>query len=557
MKNWLKNWPEGVPISIKYPKIPLFEFLRNTARKFPNRTAMIFYGKKTTYKQLDVLTDRFAAALSDIGVKKGDIVALLLPNIPQFVISYYGALKAGAAVTTISPLQEEGEVGYELRDSGAETIVALDLLFARIEHIQEETKLKNVIVTSVTDYLPLLPKFLAPLRGLKTKSEPGAYRFQDLIKRCKSNPPEVEINPEEDVAVLQYTGGTTGTPKGVTLTHYNLVVNAIQIYHWTRGWGHGEKPQKTILPCILCLIPFFHIYGMTVAMNEGILSGSTLILIPRLELEPLLKAIAKYDFVHFPGIPMMYTALLDHPKVRRHDFTSLHHCISGAAPLPTQVTKRFEELTGANLIQGYGLTEASPVTHCNPTDKEKRKPGSIGIPFPDTDAKIVDAETGEIELPPGEEGELVVRGPQVMKGYWNRPEETKRALRGGWLFTGDIAKMDEDGHFYIVDRKSDMIIASGHRMWPSEVEEVLHAHPSVKEAAVIGVADPYRCVTSVKAFVALREGYEGRVSKEDLMRFCDEKLPSYAVPSFIEFRNELPKTTVGRVFRRMLREGAS
>ncbi|MFQ6075291.1 MAG: long-chain fatty acid--CoA ligase [Candidatus Bathyarchaeia archaeon] len=553
-KVWLKSWPSGVPLSINYPEIPVFELLRNSARRYPNRVAIAFYGRRIRYKELDGLTDRFATALYGLGVRKGDRVALLLPNVPQFVIAYYGALKAGGVVTTVSPLREGGEMGYELVHSGAETLIALDQLYPQVEKILDETRVRSVIVASAIEYLPPLRRLLAPLRGFKEKDYPGAYRFRDLIHKHGPNPPEVEIEPREDLAVLQYTGGTTSRPKGVMLTHYNLVANAIQTYHWAKGWGYSEKPQERVLPLILCAIPFFHAYGMTVAMNEGILSGATLILIPKPDPESLLRAIDEYKPSEFPGIPPMFMDLAEHPDSRDHDFSSLHHCISGAASLPMEVVERFEEVARAGLIEGYGLTEAGPVTHCNPVDKGRGKLGSVGIPYPDTEAKVVDVDLGEVELPPGEVGELVVRGPQVMRGYWNDPEGTERVLRGGWLHTGDLARMDGDGYFYIVGRKMDLIARSGQMIGPKEVEEAIASHPAVEEVAVVGVPDPYRCATDVKAFVVLREGYGGDVSGREIREFCEERLASHKVPTHVEFRDSLPKTPLGKVYRRALRE---
>ncbi len=551
---WLKNWPDGVPTSIKYPVIPLFELLRNSARKFPRRAAIIFYGRRMTYKELDELSDRFAASLHKIGVRKGDRVALLLPNIPQFPISYYGVLKAGGVVTTVSPLREGEEMGYELVDSGAETLVALDQLYSKVEATCHRTRLKNVVITNVTKYLPTLLRLLAPLRGIARIRYPDTYTFRDFVKKRESRPPIVEVDPVEDLAVLQYTGGTTGKPKGVMLTHYNLVANAIQTYHWAKGWGYSEKPQERVLPVILCAIPFFHVYGMTVAMNEGILSGATLILIPKPDPEALLKAIAKYKPSEFPAIPSMLTSLADHPDFRKHDFASLQHCITGAASPPVETMKNLGDVAGVGIIEGYGLTEAGPVTHCNPVRREKRRLGSVGIPYPDTDAKIVDLETGDLELPPSEVGELAVMGPQVMKGYWNDIKETEKTLRGGWLFTGDLAWMDGDGYFYIVDRKVDAIATSGQMLLPREIEKAVASHPAVREVAIVGVPDPYRCATDVRAFIVLKEDYKGKVSADDLRRFCEEKVTGYMVPDYFEFREMLPKTPLGKVHRRVLRE---
>lgn len=556
-RSWMKNWPPGVPFSIKYPKIPVYELLRNTARKYPSKTAIEFYGSEISYGELDRRTDAFASALYRMGVRKGDRVALFLPNIPQFVIAFYSALKAGAIVTAMSPLREGAELGYELLDSGAETLIALDILFEDIQDIVKTSKVTNTIITNVRDYLPLFRRILAPLRGIKYKKFSDTDNFSDFLLNNKPKPPQIDIDPINDTAIIQYTGGTTGKPKGVMLTHYNLVANAIQVDRWARGWGFSKKLRERILPSTICVIPFFHIYGLTAALNHGIYSGSKLILIPRFDVDAILKAIQKHRPSEFPAIPRFYSALLDHPDIDKFDFKFFQHCISGASSLPEDVHLRFKNLTGEDIIEGYGLTEAGPVVLCNPVDPTLRKIGSVGLPYPDTDSRIVDLEMGEFELEPREEGELEIRGPQVMKGYWNKPNETEQTFHNGWLRTGDIAFMDEDGYFFIVDRKIDTIVRSGFRVVPIEVEKTLLSHPSVLEAAVVGIPDPYRCTTDVKAFVVLKKDLNNSVTESDLIKFCQERLERFKVPGRIEFREDLPKNSIGKVWRRILREESS
>lgn len=551
---WMKNWPVGVPFSIKYPLLPLYELLRNSARKYPRKTAIVFYSLEISYRELDRTTDVFAAALYNLGVRKGDRVALFLPNIPQFVIAFYGALKAGAIVTSMSPLREGAELGYELLDSGAETLIALDILFEDIQDVVKTSKVANTIITNVSDYLPLLRRILAPLRGIKSKKYSNTLNFSDLLLRNKPKPPQIDIDPKSDTAIIQYTGGTTGKPKGAMLTHYNLVTNAIQVDSWARGWGFSNKLRERILPSTICVIPFFHIYGLTAALNQGIFSGSKLILIPRFDVDAILKAIKKHRPSEFPAIPRFYSALLDHPDIDKFDFKFFQHCISGASSLPKDVFLRFKNHTGEDIIEGYGLTEAGPVVLCNPVDPTLRKIGSVGLPYPDTDSRIVDLEMGEFELAPREEGELEVRGPQVMKDYWNKPKETDKVFHNDWLRTGDIAFMDENGYFYIVDRKIDTIVRSGFRVVPIEVEKILLSHPSVLEAAVVGIPDPYRCTTDVKAFVVLKKDVKNSVTESDLIKFCQERLEGFKVPGRIEFREDLPKNSIGKVWRRILRE---
>ncbi len=548
-KPWFKFWPKGVSKTIEYPNVPLSELLRNTAKKHPDHVAIVFLGKKITYRELDVLTDKFATALHSMGVKKGDTVALFLPNIPQFIISYYGALKIGAVVTAISPLAKEREVEFQLNNSEAETLVCLDVLYPTVKAVRERTKLKQIIVASIKEYLPpakaLLGTLLKKVPSLKVSREPGVHFFKETLEKHPPQPPEVKMNPKEDLAALQYTGGTTGVPKGAMLTHLNLVSNAAMCAEWLQG-----KEAEDIF---LTVLPLFHIYGMTTSMNGPIYLAGTMILLPRPDLVEILKSIQKYRVTIFSGVPTLYAALIAHPEINRYDLKSIKFCISGAAPLPPEVQKKFIDLTGGVLVEGYGLTESSPVTHSNPLDPTMKtvKVGSIGLPWPDTEAKIVDVKSGKKILPANDIGELAVKGPQIMKGYWKMPEETKAVLKNGWLHTGDVGKMDEDGYFYITDRKKDLIKYKGYSVYPRELEDILYEHPAVKLCGVIGKPKPV--VGEIpKAFIVLKEGSEA--SEEEIVKFVRERVATYKAIREVEFRKELPMSLVGKVLRRKLRE---
>ncbi len=546
-KIWQKNYPKEIPLTIDYKKIPLYQLLVDSAQAYPNNQAIYFLGKEITFKELLKLTKKFANALSRLGVKKGNRVALMLPNSPQDVIAYYAIQMLGAIVVQTNPMYTERELEHQLIDAQAETIIVLDLMYPKVEKVKSVTALKNVIVTSIKDYLPFPKNLLYPLKAkkqgqlIKIEYKEGIYSFVELIKSAQAEITFAEINPLEDIAVLQYTGGTTGISKGVMLTHNNLVANVIQEAHWLYKARKGKEK-------ILGALPFFHVYGMTAVMNLAMYLASTMILLPRYDVKEILKTIEKVKPTFFPGAPTMYIALLNHPELKKYDLSSIEACISGSAPLPVEVQEKFEKITGARIVEGYGLSETSPIVHANPV-WDRRKNGSIGIPWPDTDAKVVDSD-GE-ELPIGEVGELAVKGPQIMKGYWNRPEETSKVLNDGWFLTGDLAKMDEDGYFYIVDRKKDMIIAGGYNIYPREVEEVLYEHPAVKEVVIAGIPDPYRGET-VKAYIVLKDGMQ--VTEEELNKFCRTYLAAYKVPRLYEFRKELPKTTVGKILRRVLVE---
>ncbi|NLL19989.1 MAG: long-chain fatty acid--CoA ligase [Clostridia bacterium] len=529
-KVWLKSYSDGVRPSIDYPDLSLGGLLDQTVAKAPGNVAMIFAGREITYAQFGLQVNLFANALASLGVKKGDRIGLMGPNCPQWEIAYFALLKLGAIVVQTNPMYMERELAYQMKDAGATGIIVMDALYPRVKAVKGETDLQFVITFS--------------FQGQPVQDE-GVYDFNTLIGQAAPNPPQVEINPEEDIAVLQYTGGTTGVSKGVMLTHRNLIVNSYQTIEWSPGLEYGQERVLTILPV-------FHVYGMTNCVNYAVAVAATQIILPRFEVEEVLETIKRYQPTFFPGAPAMYIAINNHPRAAEYadSLATIKHCISGSAPLPLEVAQQFKKLTKGqvDIAEGYGLSEASPVTHCNPIDRPSR-PGSIGLPFPDTECVIMDLETGTKPLPPGEIGELCIRGPQVMKGYWNQPEETAIALRNGWLYTGDIAKMDEDGYFYIVDRKKDMILASGFNIYPRDIEEVLYEHPKVKEAVVAGIPDPKRGDT-VKAYIVLHPGQEG--TEEEFIAYCRTKLAAYKVPRFVEFRDELPRTAVGKILRRQL-----
>ena len=547
-KPWIANYPPETAPSLEYPRVPLTYFLEESAATYPDSNAIYFMGKRITYRELLLLSYSFANALIKRGVKKGDRVAIMLPNTPQTVISYYGALFAGATVVMTNPLYTERELIHQLTDSGAETIITLDLLYSRVSSVRSSTPLKRLIVTSIGDYLPFVKKLLYPMVQKKQGQNPQVPYGKDVeafLTLIEENDPAVvysKANPEEDIALLQYTGGTTGVAKGVMLTHANLIANAIQCQAVLYKLVKGKER-------ILGVLPLFHVYGMTTVMNKGISIAAEIILVPKYEVKEIFHMIDKRKPTLFPGAPTMYIALINHPDLQKHDLSSIEACVSGSAPLPVEVKNKFEELTRGKLVEGYGLTEASPVTHSNPI-WGKSITGSVGLPWPDTDCRIVDTATGE-ELSQGEIGELAVSGPQVMKGYWNRPEETAAVLKDGWLLTGDMGYMDENGYFYIVDRKKDMIIAGGFNIYPREVEEALFEHPAIQEAAVIGVPDAYRGET-VKAFIVFKEGQTA--GEEELEAHCRQRLAAYKIPRQYEIRATLPKTIVGKVLRRQLQD---
>ncbi len=534
---WMGSWPQHVPKSIDYPEISLGQMLHKAARNFPKSPALYYSKQKITFSELETLAGRFGSALQECGVRKGERVALYLPNIPEFVVAYYGLLAIGAIGVAISPLYKERELLHILTDSEARIIVCWDRLLKVIEAARNKWKLDRIITATGRD-----ESLRSPTRT-QENSTIGTENMNTLIAKNTTPPSLADVQPTKDIALLQYTGGTTGAPKGAMLTHHNLVANASQFATWL-GMKAGEIH--------VAALPLFHIYGMTVAMNAPILTSGSIALIsdPR-DIDAILQAIDDLKPTVFCGVPATYLAIIHRPDVNRDRMSSIRVCVSGASPLPMQIQQEFEHLTGGRLVEGYGLTEASPVTHVNPLDRPgKNRSGSIGIPISDTEAKIVDAETGMHVQPIGTPGELVIRGPQVMIGYWRNANETSVTLRNGWLNSGDIASMDSDGYFRIVDRKKDMINVSGMKVWPKEVEEVLCEHPAIKEAAAVSTPDP-TSGEAVKAYVVLRDNY--KVTATEIVNFCKEKIANYKAPKIVVFREALPKNSIGKILRRELR----
>lgn len=533
-KRALPFYPEHVSFYIDIPDKTVCDVLQERAGEFGSQPALTFYDKTITYAELAAAVNRFASSLQARGVQKGDRVAIMLPNCPQYVIAYYGILQAGAIVTQVNPMLVERELAYLLKDSGAKMIVIYEPLYPRLAAVRGETAVEQAVTVSLG-----APPSVALAEGDVT--------FDKFLAAGSGVVRPVPIEPMHDVAVLQYTGGTTGRSKGAMLTHRNIFANVLQCAEFFKGTFELGKERY------LTVIPLFHVFAMTSGMNLAIYQGAENILLPRFELKEVLETIRDKQPTVFPGVPTMYVAITNTPGVEQYGISSIKTCNSGSAPMPLELMRDFESKTGAVVLEGYGLSEASPVTHCNPPFAA-RKPGTVGIGMPLTEYKVVDVATGTQELPPGEVGELIIRGPQVMKGYWNMPEETAAALRDGWLYTGDLASIDEEGYVTIVDRKKDLIIAGGYNIYPREIEEVLYEHPAVREAAAIGVPDPYRGET-VKAIIVLKDGQQA--SEEDILAHCRKNLAAYKVPRIIEFRTELPKTNVGKILRRALREEAS
>jgi len=559
-KPWLKKYDKGVPYTLEpYPQIPLFGFVEQAARDYPNNTALIFKpramkgaldgltGGKMDYRTLNDLTDRMAGALAKLGVKKGDRVIILMPNSPQFVIAYYGIMKAGGIVVATNPLYSAREMDYQFNDCGAELVIATSNYYARVKEVQPKTQVKRVVVSHIRDYMGGFLKTLFPLNkhtAAEHKAEltGGDVWMADLLNQhTAADRPKVDVGPN-DIAIFQYTGGTTGISKGAVALHRNLVADTLAIKSFMPGIRQGQE-------VILCAIPLFHVYGMVAAMNFGLSAAATLVLVPNpRDLENVLSAINTYQPGIFPGVPTMYNAINNYPDLSRYNIRSIRACISGSAPLMPETQARFEQLTGGNLREGFGMSEAPTATHCNPLKGENRK-GSIGLPFPDVDAKIMSLDDPDQELPVGEVGELVLTGPQVMQGYWNKTTETNNVLRKGWLYTGDIARMDEDGYFYIVDRKKDMVIAGGFNIYPTNIEKVIKEHPKVFDVAAAGIPDPHRGET-IKVWIVPKPGESP--TEQEIIDFCKKELARYEVPTSVEFRTELPKTMVGKVLRRFL-----
>ncbi len=546
-KPWLAFYEKGVPEKVDYEEVCLPEFLERSVSAFPDNMALLFQGYQINYRKMKRMVDQCAAGLSNLGIKKGDSVAILLPNVIPCVISYFAILKIGAVVVMNNPLYSDRELKHQFNDSDSKLLITLDLLANRMIKLRPDTGIKHIIYTSIGDYLPFPKNLLFPLvakkKGLAADVKPAENlsRWKQFLTQSTLNPPAVKLD-FDDVAMYQYTGGTTGVSKGVMLTHANLSKQVQHLEAWFPTFNKGEERM-------LSALPFFHVFGLSVAMNFSVYMGWGDILVPKPQPEPLLEAIAKFKPTFAPLVPTMYIGMLDSPNIEKTDMTSIKGCFSGSAPLPVEVIHDFEAKTGAIIVEGFGMTESTPVTHVNPFGGQ-RKVGSIGLPISDTECRIVDLNEGKADMPVEETGELLVKGPQVMKGYWNNPEATAETLTDGWLHTGDIAKMDKEGYFYVVDRKKDMIISGGFNVYPRDIEEVFFEHPKVREATAIGVPHPSRG-EQVKVFVVLNGGQTA--TREELIDFCRDKLATYKLPTEIEFISELPKTNVGKVLKKDLR----
>ena len=546
---WLKTQLDGRYAVPPPEKRPLYTLLTDSAKAHPANLCVHYQGRSFTYSEVDEISSRFASALVSLGVKRGDRVAIFLPNVPQLVFAYFGILKAGGVVVMCNPVYKERELEHQLKDSGAEVVIAartvakgLDL-YKSLEDCRGRLQLRHVITTGLTDYAPPLKRRLAGLVGIKDVRRADTLDFRQLTESNGPIASFAPVDPVNDVALLQYTGGTTGISKGAMLTHYNLVSNA---FYASVNFPITEKDVS------LCVLPLFHIYGMTATMNAPLVMGAALVLLPSFHVDEVMKTIQKAKVTLFMGAPAMYIAINSKPNAGNFDLRSVRACVSGGSALPPAVRKRFMGLTGGNLVEGYGLSETSPVTHVNPLHDGVVKDGSIGPPFSGTDAKIVDLQDSGKELDVGEPGELAVKGPQVMKGYWGQDAETAAVLHDGWFLTGDIAKMDEDGYFYVVDRKKDMINVGGFKVYPREVEDLLFEHPDIREAGVVGVPDEFSG-EAVKAFVVVKDPSR-KLTEQDVVAFCEKNLAKFKVPKKVEFVDELPKTLIGKVLRRKLRE---
>jgi long-chain acyl-CoA synthetase len=545
-KIWLKSYASGVPESIDIEQIPLPEALSRTADRFPGNAALQFQGTTISFARLDEMVSRFAAALRGLGVKPSEKVALLLPNLIQTVVATYGAWRAGAVAVMNNPLYTDRELEHQFNDSGSQYLVSLDVLVPRMIDLREKTGIKKIVSCHIRDYLPFPKKQLFPFvmkqMHRKTPVASEVYEFTDLLKKCAplADLPKLEW---DETAVLMYTGGTTGVSKGVQLTHGNLSSNCQQGISWFPQFEDGKE-------VVIGALPFFHSFGLTTVMNAGIFHGYSVALIPKPEPKTILDAIDTYKATYIPAVPTLYNGMINFPDLKKYSLKSLKACFSGGAPMPLDTIKNFEGLTGAQICEGYGLTESSPVTHINPYGGVT-KPGTIGLPVPNTDAKLVDVDDYTKEVTEkGQPGELCLKGPQIMKGYINRPDETEATLKDGWLLTGDIAVVDEEGYFSIVDRKKDMIISGGFNIYPRDVDEVLFAHPKIMEACVIGVPDTHSG-ERIKAFVVLKKGETA--TADEIIEYCRENLTRYKIPKYVEFVDDLPKSAVGKILRKELR----
>ena len=544
---WFKNYDKGVPQHIDYPEIPLYQLLEDTARNYPDAPCTIFKGASISYKEIDEITDRLAAGLADLGVKKGDRVGIFMPNTPQFVMAYFGILKAGGVAVASNFMYGPREIEHQANDSGMEVMIVMTNFYNKIKEVQDKTKIRTLVVTNIKESLPSLLSFLFTL----TKEKKGGFRvdlaegdvwMKDLIEgHTPEDRPKVDVGPD-DTAIFQYSGGTTGVPKAAIAMHRNLVANSYQTGSWLANVEMGKE-------VILMAIPLYHVYGMVAGMLFAIRIGGSLVMVPDpRDVKDVLETIQKYRATFYPGVPALYNLINNYPEVGNYDLSSIKGCISGSAPLLRETKENFEAITGGVVFEGYGLSETPTATHCNPMLGENRT-GSIGLPLPDVEARIISLDDEVTELSTGEIGELVIQGPQVFKGYHNMPTETQNALRDGWLYTGDIARMDEDGYFYIVDRKKELIKPGGFQVWPREVEEVIKDYPAVMEVGVAGIPDP-ESGEAVKAWVVLKPGETA--TEEDIIQFCKGEMANYKAPKQVEFRDELPKTTVGKILRREL-----
>ena len=547
---WTGHYDDGVTFDLELAGKTVVEYFDEAVERWSDRPAVTLKGKTLTYGELRDQVDRFATALAGLGVGKDSRVALWMPNVPQMVIAYFATLRLGAQVVNTNPLYVEREIEHQFNDAGVSVVITLDFLWdGKLRGIMDKVDVEHVVVTSIPDYLPFPLNWLAPLKLKKTGQyvkvprEEGVHFFKELIAEARPEPPAAEV-ALDDVAVLQYTGGTTGVSKGAMLTHRNLSANVQQ---GRALFTQAEPGREVFLACL----PYFHVFGMTTSMLIPVMLGAHLVLVPNpRDIDDQVKSIRKYRVTMYPSVPALFSGIANHPKIDDIDVSSVKYCFSGSAPLPVEVLERFEALTGSKITEGFGLTETSPITHANPFDGV-RKVGSVGIPIPRTDMKVVDVETGRTELGLGEKGELCIRGPQVMAGYWNRPDETAATLRDGWLYTGDLARVDEDGYTFIVGRKKDMIVASGYNVYPDEVDNVLFSHPAVLEAATIGVPDEKRGET-VKSFIVLKP--DADATEDEILEFCRKELAPFKVPRRIEFLPELPKSSALKILRRELRD---
>lgn len=563
------KWPENVPHEVTGYEKPLFSLLDDTAREFPNATYTIFADVSRTYAQVKDTADRIGSFLASRGIQKGDRVAIFLPNLPHYPEIFFGILKAGGVCVTCNPLYKVSELNFQLKDSGSRAVFVMDhpQFYPTAVEAVRDTDVKTVVVCNVKSYLSWLKGTLGSLLGKIPKAdhhEPGHILFDDAVKSARPEPPSFEVDPVKDIANILYTGGTTGVPKGACLSHANLVSNVMTVQEWTWVEAEPGKPKEQFARggehTFLGVLPWYHSFGLTLVMLWSCYTGSRVVCIPdpRAGNPPfteVLKAVEKHKVTILTAVPTIYSAFVNHPLIKRFDLSSVTGCGSGAAPLPVEVIRRFEEMTGAVIFEGYGMTETSPVITLNPTNVEQRKVGSVGLPFPNTDIKIVDLDRGLRELPDGEDGEIAVSGPQIMLGYWNKPEANEEVFRESdgkkFLLTGDIGHFDEEGFLVITDRKKDLILVGGFNAYPKEIEEVLYTHPKVALAAVVGVPDE-KSGEAVKAFVQLKPGENA--TKEEIIAFCKDKMAGYKRPREVEFRDELPTSVVGKVLRRVLRD---